>query len=176
MPLKWCWYLTLYHHVAALIELEQRSGPVSVLPLYDNVILSGELPNGSKESRALRRTLPKEMESELWIQAMKIPASQYYGLPYKAQLCMQASSQPSAARALWPYIGTTKEITDAVVRIYGSIAMGTLRRSWADAYAREWVPRTSLIELEPPKKAKGKGKAKAKDVDENEGSLELVCF
>lgn len=34
---NWCWYLTLVHHIASILEMDTLEGPIAVLPSYEGV-------------------------------------------------------------------------------------------------------------------------------------------
>lgn len=124
---NWCWYLTLVHHIASILDMEDPEGPVHVLPSYDGV----DFPMFDKSLAGLIKKFKTPMsDSEIkikWKELRQTPLESYYGVPHKKLLSLEHRK----IRGRFLIIGTRREVEHKLCDILRNAQQGKLARLWA---------------------------------------------
>lgn len=122
----WCWWLTLIHHVCALLELESQEGPIYVLPNYRHV----EFPPFEKDVVKFVRQPPKgDRYGAMWKQVQKEAKTwTFYAYPHE-KLITRTGARPE--RDFWPHFANQRETIKRAVGIIERGRAGLLPRPWA---------------------------------------------
>ena len=160
------WWITLLHHICSILELEEPSGPISVLPNYAEVDLDvRNMPIwASRAVTQIRTSMSKEAIAKRWteLQSLVIPSWTFYTMPHSL-LSSLGDARPE--RAYWPRPGENE--VDVILRGINILARGrngALHRSWAssakiDGYSfspKEDAKEAKIKKETKPKKKEGK--------------------
>ena len=128
---NWCWYITLVHHIASILEMDTLEGPIAVLPSYEGV----QFPSFNRKLLQLVKTFKTTMTDDdckaKWKQLQQEPPTPYYGVPHR-KLIELGTNRPERGR--FPIIGHGAKVERQLYSILNRAKEGSLSRLWAVGY------------------------------------------
>ena len=131
---NWCWYLTLIHHIASILDLDQPEGPIALLPSYEGVQFPPFDQQLTKLIKSFKTTMTDDDIKAEWKQIKKNPPANYYGMPHQKLLDL-GSNRPERGR--FPRVGDGINVQRKLCSILRQAEEGTLGRLWAIGYNDE---------------------------------------
>lgn len=135
-PKNWCWYLTLIHHIASILELDQPEGPLAVLPSYEGVQFPPFNQQLAKLIGMFKTTMSDDEINKEWARIKLNPPTPYYGIPHN-KLLELGMRRPERGR--FPVVGNGIEVQRKLCSILTRAKEGTLSRLWAVGYSDTWT-------------------------------------
>ena len=162
-----CWWIGYIHHVSAILDLDTKHGPITVLPDYTGVELT-ELPNFAQ--RAISQARIKNMTPTIavrWAELQELTQNEirwpFYGVPH-AKLISLGTSRPTAS--LWPRLGVRADVLTRGLKNLRDGQCGHLTRLFASGVEDgfKYKKRTARAKsVSQPAPKEGKGRKRAKD-------------
>ena len=161
----WCWWLTVVHHLANVLDLASSEGPRYVVPSYDGVTFP---PFPKELSKAYRTPLQVKDIMSNWDAILANPPVNYYGVPH-AKVAQMNKAKIRPVRSLWPFISSNMDkVRQRLHNIFESAALRILERSWAIGFEDGWNK-----DVGPSSRPRGRPKSKvAKTIESVEAGLQ----
>ena len=131
----WCWFLTVVHHIASILDMEDPEGPISTLPVYDGVTFPSFDRSLAKLISKFKTTMSDVDIKAQWNEIRKKPIQPYYGVPHKKLL----SLEHRPVRGRFPIIGSGQKVERRLCDILRDAEQGKLARLWAVGYNDVWT-------------------------------------
>ena len=132
---SWCWFVTLVHHIASILEMEDPEGPISILPSYDGVQFPTFDKSLAKLIKKFKTTMTDDLIKSKWEEIKNNPPQPYYGVPHKKLLSLEHRT----TRGRFPIVGTGREVEHKLCDILRNAGQGKLPRLWAVGYKDVWT-------------------------------------
>lgn len=125
-----CWWLTVIHHIRALLALQTPQGAIEVLPDYSGVTATG-VPTDKLDSFRQRMSQPEiNKQCKLLTATADSIWPHFYGMPYAYLIELDMNNKRPLA-PLWPKLPKMSKVIVVAKRIYTDGKNGLLPRLWA---------------------------------------------
>ena len=126
------WWITLLHHICAILELGTSEGCLSILPNYADLELEAEkMPEWAVNAYTkIRKVMSKVGVKKRWaeLQQSVAPTWKFYAMPHSL---LSSLRKKRPTRPYWPCPGEReKDVIDRGIAILKQGRDGTLPRTW----------------------------------------------
>ena len=162
-----CWWVAYTHHVAAILALDTKDGPITILPDYTGVSVT-EVPDFVKRAvDQARTTWEHKVIIERWTQLQALAKDKilwpFYAIPH-AKLIALEGFRP--CDSLWPRLGVRDDVLRRGVKNLREGKAGLLTRLFAAdftdgfTYTKRDSRAQSAVRQGPVKRGKANAKAR----------------